>query len=69
MEHRSITIRHIEEEQGWRLHWSETLEPADDRLFSSLESAGRVARSLMGHPDPEPTLKLIKGTGPEQTCE
>jgi hypothetical protein len=56
----SILIKHIEEEQGWRLQWRDTLEPADERLFASLEAAGRVARSLMGFPDPPPKLALVE---------
>ena len=51
----SILIKHIEAEQGWRLQWSDTLKPADERLFISLEAAGRIARALMGMPDPPPT--------------
>lgn len=65
MERRSVLIKRIDEEDGWRLLWSDTLEPADERLFRSIKEAGRVARALMGAPDPSPKLGLVKPPGHE----
>jgi len=60
MVHRSIVVKHSDAENGWRPQWGDTLEPADERLFESLEEAGRVARALSGAPDPGPNLRLVK---------
>lgn len=61
MNHRTVLMKHFREEGGWRLQWTDTSEPADKRLFPSLESASRVARALMGVPEPKPDLRIVKG--------
>ena len=68
MTHRSVIIKHIEDGGGWRLFWSDTWKPADERRFATMEAAGGVARALMGAPDPKPELRLVRppdSAGPE----
>jgi hypothetical protein len=49
----SISIRHDETTNTWRLYWGGTEELADSREFRSLDEAAPVARALM-------TLRLVK---------
>ena len=59
MTHRSVVVKHMPEEGGWRLLWSDTWEFADDRVFATLEETGPIVRALMGASDPEPKLRLV----------
>ena len=48
----TVSIRHDEESNTWKIYWGRTQELATPREFRSLEEAGPVARALM-------TLRLV----------
>lgn len=60
MERRSMWVRYEDERKGWRIYWSGGLEPADERVFTSLENAGAVMRELMGEVEPRPAIARVK---------
>lgn len=64
MTRRSVIVKHIEDGGGWQLIWGDNWKPADERRFATMEAAGRVARALMGAPDPQPDLRLLKPSEP-----
>lgn len=58
----TVLIRFLEDEGCWRLFWTSTMEPADDRAFPSIAAAAPVARELMGYDGKrrKPDLKLVE---------
>ena len=58
----TVLIRYMEDEGCWRLFWTSTMEPADDRAFPSIEAAAPTAWELMGYDGKgrKPDLRLVE---------